>query len=182
MNTESIVAGPPTDPFVKQTGVTEPPQALTKECSMCVFWHSTGHSLASGTCHRFPPAALNEHQTVWPTLKFDSFCGEFVHDTQRAERVRVSEQQQEEEGLRLTKLARELYEKANRGELGVEHQPPQTLQSQNAIDTLRQVAPPILSTQATPTPTSPNQPKVPFAPVLTVDRMRQLAAARGGVK
>jgi len=148
------------------------------ECATCFFWKSEGFSLVSGTCHRYPPVPLNEHQCLWPILKHDSLCGEYRKDASRVSRIAEAAAVSEEEEMRLTRLARELYNQAQTGELASRPQVHEVQgHSPNQIDTLKQATPPILNSQAAPASVKP---KLPFSPVLTVDRMKQLQSGRGG--
>lgn len=172
MSEEVLSTVPSPSPSPKDSTPPKP------ECATCVFWKSEGFSLVSGTCHRFPPVPLNEHQCLWPVLKHDSSCGEFRYDSERASRMTQAIATGEDEELRLTKMARELYNAAQTGQLESERKQVHQVQghTDNQIDTMKQVVPPILNSQASQTTTT--VPK--HIPVLTVDRMRALQAGRGG--
>lgn len=151
------------------------------ECATCKHWHSQlEHSLVSGHCRRYPPQVVSSQEFLWPVLSHDSSCGEYSRCAVRVARMQEGVKQHLDEEQRLTQLAHELYEKAQRGELDqapVQHQPVAP-----AIDKLTGPSLPVLQSQQPQHPQAQGvkpAAKTPFAPTLTVERMRALQAGRG---
>lgn len=148
---------------------------VKKQCASCVHWHNQDEmNLVSGSCRRFPPQVVSSQEFLWPRLSHDSVCGEFSKDAARVERMKESVLKHQDDEVRLEKIAQELYEKAQRGELGGQ---PDHASVAPAIDSNTGPVLPVLKSQQQPSaPLKPARPEI--RPVLTVAQMKAFQGAR----